>query len=142
MRWKRYRTPFSVMVIDLNGFKQINDTWGHAFGDLALCSLAKHLSECCREVDEVCRIGGDEFALLLPHTGPNGAQVLADRMAATLPQLPNPTLGGPPIKLVASFGIAATDAGVPDAEHMMHAADAAMYDSKRGQALSQRKSSI
>jgi len=65
---KRYQTPFSLVIMDIDHFKNINDTYGHAAGDLVLVSLVKEISSSIRDTDFFARVGGEEFVLLLPHT--------------------------------------------------------------------------
>ena len=67
-RWKRYHSPLSLMVWDVDYFKKINDQFGHKTGDSALIIIAKQLSDHCRETDFICRFGGEEFIMLLPDT--------------------------------------------------------------------------
>ncbi len=134
-RWQRYGASFSVVMIDLNGFKQINDTWGHAIGDSALCTLASYLVGAAREVDFVCRLGGDEFALLLPHTTSEGGQALIDRIGHTLRTEPLRLAEGQELCLEAGFGIATTTSDTANAAELIEQADAAMYHSKRSSHL-------
>jgi diguanylate cyclase (GGDEF)-like protein len=79
-RAHRFARPLSVLMLDLDHFKQVNDTDGHAFGDLVLREFATRLQSCLREVDLVARYGGEEFALVLPETGIEGAEAVAVRI--------------------------------------------------------------
>jgi len=76
----RYGTSFSIMMVDIDYFKRINDTYGHQIGDVVLKSLAERITGCVRKSDLVFRYGGEEFAILLPHTGIAKARKLADRV--------------------------------------------------------------
>ena len=116
-------TPATVVLLDLDGFKAVNDTFGHAQGDAFLVEVANRLRACVREQDEVTRIGGDEFVLVL-----RGARSgVADRVLAALraPWL----VAGTPLPIGASLGIATTDDAVT-AEELLRNADLAMYASK------------
>lgn len=137
----RERTGFSVAIIDLNDFKPINDNHGHPAGDAVLKEFARRLELSCRKGDIACRIGGDEFAVILPASSGQDARFLATRL---LGQLSNPFLyQGRKIGIDASIGYAGySDHG--SIEGMIQAADAMMYENKRrkanGRALSQKVS--
>jgi diguanylate cyclase (GGDEF)-like protein len=131
-RWKRYGECFSVIMIDVDGFKRINDTWGHTFGDSALRSLGEHLSRAARDVDVVCRLGGDEFAIILPQTTTAGGRVLIERVSQALHVAPLCFTNGSQIRLRASFGIASVNCDMIHTSELLREADAAMYHSKRG----------
>jgi diguanylate cyclase (GGDEF)-like protein len=83
-RAKRYAQPFSLMLMDLDHFKMVNDTHGHEYGDIVLKSIAEILTEFTREGDTLARIGGEEFVLALPETNLEGAQKLAQRIISTI----------------------------------------------------------
>ena len=114
----------SVLVIDLDGFKQVNDTLGHAAGDELLRGVAGCMTGIARAADDAARLGGDEFALLLPLTGRAGAHVVARRLAGELASLPH--------GVHASIGVATVeDAPVPTVAELLRWADTAMYEAKR-----------
>jgi diguanylate cyclase (GGDEF)-like protein/PAS domain S-box-containing protein len=115
----------TVVLVDLDGFKQVNDTFGHAHGDELLCQVAERLSRCLRQHDEVSRIGGDEFVLVLD--GEQDAAAISSRVLATLrTAVP---VAGISVSVRASLGIALTrDAASPD--ELLRNADLAMYASK------------
>ncbi len=122
------RVPFgALLLVDLDGFKQINDTFGHAFGDEFLKSVAKRLKQVCRETDFVARLGGDEFAVLL------GADLSRDEIEKVAEQIVA-ALGEPmegsnwPFKVGASVGMARIDASSP--VELFQKADAALYAAK------------
>lgn len=79
-RAQRYQTAFSVMMVDVDWFKKINDSYGHQIGDVVLKSLANRITRCVRKSDRVFRYGGEEFAIILPHTGIQKAGKLAERI--------------------------------------------------------------
>lgn len=78
--WQGVSYPISFILIDIDNFKRINDEEGHSAGDKVLQNVAALLENVCREVDIVCRIGGDEFIILLPQTAKEGAQVVIDKL--------------------------------------------------------------
>ncbi len=123
-RMRRYGRRFSVLMIDLDEFKQINDLRGHGTGDRVLKVVAGQLEERVRETDFVARIGGDEFAVICPETSAPGAQVLSDalRMQVTGPD--DAPVG-------ASVGVASGDASDAEPGAVLDRADAAMYELKR-----------
>lgn len=125
---RRYRRPLSVASIDCDGFKQINDRYGHERGDAVLCAIARVLRERTRRIDSVGRMGGDEFAIVLPHTDADTARALLERLreeileAAREPEFRGVSVGaltflGPP----------------PDPEELLRRTDALMYVAKRGE---------
>ncbi|MFC3711144.1 GGDEF domain-containing protein [Sphingoaurantiacus capsulatus] len=122
---------FSVAFIDVDHFKAINDRHGHAVGDAMLVALADTLKGAVRKRDEVARIGGEEFAVLLPGADLAEAAVIAERMraavAATRVEAGGTTLGG-----TVSIGLAAYDSSFDTIDALLHAADAAMYEAKKG----------
>ncbi len=123
-------TSFAVLFLDLDRFKSVNDTWGHAVGNEVLKSVARVLRSCVRSADVVARVGGDEFAVLCENLeSPESAYSIADRIVARLgTQLPNEA------KLVAvSVGVAFSDTDDPlgtEPESLLHRADLAMYQAK------------
>ena len=81
----RYNRPLSLLLLDLDHFKKINDTHGHLQGDQLLCTFAQHITQTIRDADIACRYGGDEFAILLPETTPDGATELLHRLQQNTP---------------------------------------------------------
>lgn len=78
--WRRYQRPLSILILDIDFFKKVNDTYGHAAGDYVLETIASICQEVVRDIDTVARIGGEEFAILLPSTAINGAMQIAERI--------------------------------------------------------------
>jgi len=125
---QRQNVPLSLLLLDLDGFKAVNDTWGHHAGDLVLVEIAARLSGSLRESDTAGRLGGDEFVLLLPATPLLGAieaaRALIDFIVAPI------TVEGKPLTVGASIGIAVFPSHGRDADVLLAAADSAMYDAK------------
>jgi diguanylate cyclase (GGDEF)-like protein len=118
-------------MLDLDHFKAVNDTHGHARGDLVLTELARRLARCVRDIDTVARYGGEEFCLVLPETSPEGAEVVARRVLAAVSGEPFPAPGGPPLHVTVSVGVAAYPEHGRTGGEVMRAADRALYAAKR-----------
>gem|GEM_PF-1791747 len=127
----RERTePFALMMIDLNRFKEINDSLGHAVGDELLRAVAGRLSNAMREKDTVARLGGDEFAILLPATNTQGAYAQAQKIRDSLSQRPV-MLYEHSLVIEASIGVSMFPDHGDSVDALMQRADMAMYTSKR-----------
>ena len=127
-RYRRFNHPVSVMLIDLDAFKDINDELGHGAGDDTLRDMADILLKYSRGINVICRYGGDEFAVLLVETSKAGARLYADRIRQVLATYP--FANGR--RVTASFGIAALPEDVePAADDLIRAADEALYAAKR-----------
>ena len=123
---RRSRRPLSVLVVDIDNFKRRNDTYGHAAGDAALQTVGKILSGCVRMGDTAARLGGEEFAFLLPDTKASGANDLALRIQAALSQ----QVQGP-APLTVSLGVSSMRDDIQSWEQLLSRADDAMYEAKR-----------
>ena len=121
----RYGTAASLIYFDLDGFKAVNDRYGHAAGDAVLIAVAERLIADVREADIVGRIGGDEFAILLQHADLNGANIKASALALTVSSAPI-RFDGHDIPVSVTFGVRQVGA-VDSAEQALSEADAAMY---------------
>jgi diguanylate cyclase (GGDEF)-like protein len=119
-------TPFSVIMFDIDHFKQVNDTWGHSQGDLVLKGLVQHVQRRLRRIDTLARWGGEEFAVLLPQTGGAEAFTVAEKIRQSLAQLEFEQVG----RITASFGVAMYETGESAAE-LIGRVDDALYRAKR-----------
>jgi len=127
---RRYHHPLGLIMVDLDNFKTINDTYGHPQGDIVLRHVAEILRENSRDADWPARYGGEEMALILPHTDMEGAYAIAERVREAIEGLEVPRNdGGEPLRLTASLGVAASTEGIKDA--LIAAADNALYEAKR-----------
>jgi diguanylate cyclase (GGDEF)-like protein len=124
-RARRYHKGLAFVMMDLDHFKQVNDTYGHLQGDQVLAELAKILLANKRESDVAARYGGEEFALILHETDAEGARVLADRIRASVEQAVFPDN----LKLTISVGVAATE-DESQFTTLMEKADEALYEAK------------
>jgi diguanylate cyclase (GGDEF)-like protein len=129
-RASRSGRPLSLLFIDLDGFKGVNDTHGHLFGSRALVEAATVIRGSARETDVVARFGGDEFALILPDTGADGAYSVGERIRERIADHIFLTGEGLTIRLTASVGVATLPDVAASADELVHAADAAMYQVK------------
>jgi diguanylate cyclase (GGDEF)-like protein len=130
-RTARYREPLSLLLMDLDGLKRVNDQFGHEAGDVALRSVAEAIGSGLREIDLGARIGGDEFAVLAPRTDAKAAVALAERLRALVAKAGN---GRESRRTTISIGIASVSPSTgapPTAASLMAAADTALYAAKR-----------
>jgi diguanylate cyclase (GGDEF)-like protein len=128
-RMRRYGHPLALMLIDLDHFKQLNDHYGHAAGDATLKAFCAALLHMLRATDFIGRIGGEEFAVLLPETGLDKALLLAERARQAIEALRVAT-GDATVTLTASFGVTTVDPIDADIESALQRADAALYRAK------------
>lgn len=121
-RARRYRLPLSVVILDVDNFKKINDTLGHIEGDLVLQKIAQVLQASLRQVDTVSRWGGEEFAILLPSTHLEGAVVVGERIRSAVSRARS--------EVSVSVGVAQFLNEAEGADDLMNRADQAMYSAK------------
>ena len=127
-RYRRFNHPVSVVLLDLDAFKAVNDDLGHGAGDETLRAMAEILLKQSRGINVICRYGGDEFAVLLVETSKGGARLYADRIRYVL----STWTFAHGRRVTASFGIASLPEDVaPAAEELIRAADEALYAAKR-----------
>ena len=120
--------PCSIIMADLDHFKEVNDTWGHSVGDQALIGFAGMLKDTCRNTDVVGRLGGEEFLVILPESPLANAVAIAERMRASTPRVAPAELGER--QLTASFGVVLAELG-DTVEHLSARVDAALYRAKQ-----------
>lgn len=126
----RESTPLTLLMMDLDHFKQLNDTWGHALGDRALRAFGGVLLTVTGSSDAVARLGGEEFAILLPGRSARSAMALAERLRATVEGL-RLSEGEELVRFTVSVGLSSLRAGEQSLEQMCHRADRALYQAKR-----------
>ena len=126
-RASRSGRPMSLLFIDMDGFKQVNDVHGHLCGSKALVEAAALIRSCARETDVVARFGGDEFSLILPDTGRDGAVSVATRIRERIGEHMFLKTDGLTVRLTASVGVATLPDVAGSAEELIRAADKAMY---------------
>jgi len=128
---RRYKNSLSLLMIDIDHFKVINDRFGHDAGDEVLRTIAAALSSGLREVDLAARYGGEEFAIVMPHTNKANASIVAERIAKQVSKVVH-EFNGEKIHLTASLGLAeVSDLSDPSAENLVKASDIALYEAKR-----------
>jgi diguanylate cyclase (GGDEF)-like protein len=132
-RARRYDQEMGLIMLDIDNFKRVNDTYGHMQGDMVLREVARVLRQSAREIDEPARYGGEEMAVALPQTDLEGAYRFAERVRKRIEALDLPLLEGDGVlKVTASFGAASLSAAANgDKEGLVAAADAALYRAKR-----------
>lgn len=135
VRSARYRLPLGFIILDLDHFKVVNDTWGHPAGDQVLIALARLLEKEVRSNDRLIRYGGEEFALIAPVPSPATGERMAERIrelvAATTFEFTGPDGQVHPVRLTVSLGLACAPTDASTAEELLAKADAALYRAKR-----------
>jgi len=130
-RWQSGRDPLSLLIVDADHFKRINDTHGHGVGDDVLRALAHTMQGQVRELDVVARLGGEEFVIVLPSTDAIGARAAAERIRLSVEGLRIPLPDGGVARLTVSVGIAELSRESASIELLLQRADAALYEAKR-----------
>ncbi|MGA7432557.1 MAG: GGDEF domain-containing protein [Xanthobacteraceae bacterium] len=128
-RSQRYMRPLTVMMMDIDHFKDVNDTYGHATGDRVLQALATVCLATKRDADVIGRIGGEEFALLLPETTDTAAAQFAERLRQQIRDCA-PVVGGEKLPITVSIGIAGVTLTTSGIQPLLNSADQALYDAK------------
>lgn len=130
--YRRYREDFSLVLLDLDHFKQLNDVYGHAAGDAALVAVTGFLRGRLRDTDVLARIGGEEFLILLPHTSLAAAEVTVEMLSKELREKRH-SLAGASVQVTASWGITSTNGCAnTTAQELFKQADFALYRAKNG----------
>lgn len=132
-RARRFRLPLSLLMIDIDHFKGVNDTYGHRLGDQVLMKVSKVICDCLRTSDVAARYGGEEFAVIAPHTSPDSAGVLADRVRMAVERDACQALGERQSdrSITVSIGIAGSNDATLGSEDLFERADEALYAAKR-----------
>ncbi len=125
-RSKRNERPFSILMLDVDHFKSVNDGFGHAAGDAVLQALVQRCRTCLDEADILARLGGEEFAVLLPNADRTEAALIAERMRHSVA-----TLDGLPVKVTISLGCAQMNKQIDGIDALLRQADQALYKAKR-----------
>ncbi len=129
-RAQRFNRPLTVIMLDLDYFKRVNDTYGHAVGDQVLLVVAERCKANIREVDILGRYGGEEFTIILPEAGLDEAQIISERLRKHIARMPITTTAGP-IHITVSVGAASLSNETPNTAKLIDCADYAMYAAKR-----------
>jgi diguanylate cyclase (GGDEF)-like protein/PAS domain S-box-containing protein len=129
MRLRRHGGQLHLMMLDVDKYKSINDTYGHKVGDEVLVLLVECLRNNVREVDHVCRYAGDEFCIILPETDRAGAAALAERVRASAQDLR--LNNAPELRITLSIGLAEYANSMASVEDWIHRADSALYEAKK-----------
>ena len=129
-RSHRFKNQVSLIVLDIDNFKTINDLYGHSTGDAAICALANICRTMARQIDFVVRLGGDEFAILLLEIGAYDALMVADRIRAAIESTTIKSLDFAEVSFTVSIGVAEQPQEDPSEERLIELADAAMYQAK------------
>lgn len=127
----RYGNPLSLMLLDIDFFKSINDTYGHNVGDLAIQSLSKVCKDTMRQVDIIGRLGGEEFAIILPETSSKKAVEVAERLREAVANTKVTPPVGLPIQFTVSIGVTSLDQKDANIDMLLDQADKAMYQAKK-----------
>jgi diguanylate cyclase (GGDEF)-like protein len=130
LRQRREGHSFSIVLVDIDHFKNVNDTFGHLCGDEVLQAVARRMKDCMRTYDTIGRYGGEEFLIVAPAADPSGAMGLAERIRKVFELEAIPTKAGE-VHITASLGVAVhSDPSHVDAHELLHRADEALYQAK------------
>ena len=129
---QRYERPLSLAMIDIDFFKKVNDTYGHAVGDEVLKAVSSLYKDSVRSTDLVARYGGEEFAVMMPETGLTDAMTFAEKIRSLIEETAIPTQAGP-LKITVSIGLASVPLSrIHNPKELIVAADKALYRAKKG----------
>jgi len=131
LRAQRDKKPISLIMMDIDLFKQVNDSYGHQVGDKVLQEFSLRLTNSLREYDILARYGGEEFTLLLPDTNTSTAMIIADKLRSTIAKPVFCLKGEADLKVTASFGVATNQGEKIDWQQLISFADQALYHAKK-----------
>ena len=132
-RATRYKRDLSLFILDLDHFKQVNDTFGHQIGDEILVHVSKLMQDFGRKTDYIGRFGGEEFVIVLPETTLSEAIAIADRLRIEIEESPfERDEGSDPIIITASLGVSSFPQHGTSSDQLMESADKALYVAKKG----------
>ncbi|MEI7843060.1 MAG: diguanylate cyclase [Gallionellaceae bacterium] len=126
----RYENPLSLLMLDIDFFKQVNDSYGHKVGDMALKKFAEICQQTLREIDVIGRMGGEEFAILLPVTALDKATEVAERLRLAIANAKVPLESGMPLQFTVSIGVATIISNDENIDVLLNRADKALYEAK------------
>ena len=126
----RHRHPLSALMLDIDYFKNVNDTYGHDIGDMVLKKVFGTCQRLTRDTDLIARYGGEEFCFLFPETGVRGTRIVAEKLRAAIAEL-DLAADGQHFSITASFGIATCDHETDSLEGLIKRSDDALYEAKR-----------
>jgi diguanylate cyclase (GGDEF)-like protein len=129
-RATRFDRPLALLLLDLDHFKRVNDTYGHTVGDAVLRELSRRVAACVREVDTVARYGGEEFVVITPETDTEGALHLAARICEAIREAPF-VVGEDSVVVTVSIGVASLPGHGTSSGDLVRAADDGLYAAKR-----------
>lgn len=129
-RARRYNVPLAILMVDVDYFKNVNDTYGHEIGDRVLMVLAETFHKCLRTIDIVGRLGGEEFAVVLPEASKEGALQAAERIRSAV-EASHVETETAACSITVSIGVVTLEPEVPDGNALIRNADAALYEAKR-----------
>lgn len=130
-RFKRHKLPFSLIMMDIDDFKVLNDTHGHPVGDEALVKIAGAIANSIRAIDVAARYGGEEFAVILPQTSKKDARTMAVRIGRAVTRTPIRTPKGDVVHVTLSLGVASLPTDAETLDELLRHADASLYEAKR-----------
>ncbi len=131
VRAQRFNRPVSLLMLDIDYFKRVNDLHGHLAGDAVLKGLSERLGRQARSIDRICRYGGEEFTVILPETDLEAAANVAERLRAAVDAQPFDVNTGAPMRITVSIGVAAFPEDAGSEEELIAAADRALYSAKQ-----------
>jgi diguanylate cyclase (GGDEF)-like protein len=135
LRSKRYTLELSVLMLDIDHFKSVNDTYGHQAGDVTLSTLGSLIKDDLRELDVVARYGGEEFLVICTNTAIDGAALVAERLRKLIEsrpiEIPDDSRGTRTIQIRISVGVASVSPSVDSKEKLVQVADQALYRAKK-----------